>query len=290
MSLVHKTTGYYKSFDDCEIYFEDRGQGEPIVFCYGIGCLFNHWHPQIKYFSKTNRVILFDYRGHNKSAIPKNYENMTVDGISGDLQYLLKHLGIEKAHFVGHSFAAQVLVNSYKKHPEIFKSITFVNGFVTNPLEDMFGSELPHKAFESIRFIHNLMPDTVETVWKKALHNPVSGTLSAIAGGFNLSLTSFKDIEIYTKGISHMDLKAFLLLFEDMIDFDGTSTLSEIKVPTLIIGGKKDNVTPPEHQVKMHHEIKGSELSLMAYGSHCTQLDLPEYLNIRIEKFLNDIK
>lgn len=286
MNIINKKTGRFKSFDNTEIYFEVRGEGEPIVFCYGIGCLFNHWNHQLKYFSKNFMTVAFDYRGHNHSEVPFDYESMSVESIAKDLKATLEHLNLDSAHFVAHSFGGQVLIEAYKKYPELFKSITFINCFVSNPLQGMFGSDLPTKTFETIKRMHELLPDTVESLWKLGINNPISGALSALAGGFNLNLTSFKDIEIYSKGISHMDLKAFLSLFESMMKYDGTDYLKQIKCPTLIIGGKKDNVTPPEHQIKMHEAIPHSELSLMAYGSHCTQLDLPEYVNIRIEKFL----
>ena len=87
-----------------------------------------------------------------------------------------------------------------------------------------------------------------------------------------------------------MDLKYFLDLFEKMMQYDGTSVLSRIKVPALIIGGKKDSVTPIKHQIDMHERLPDSQITLMPYGSHCTQLDLPEYVNIRIEKFSKELK
>ena len=110
-----------------------------------------------------------------------------------------------------------------------------------------------------------------------------------MAGGFNLKLTSLRDIEIYARGISGMDLNAFLTLFESMLDYDGTDILEKIAVPTLIVGGKKDSVTPTKTQRYMHKKIKDSQLLLVPYGSHCTQLDMPDLVNLRISRFLKDI-
>lgn len=290
MSLIYKQTGSIISFDDTEIYYEIRGEGEPLVFCYGIGCLFNHWIHQVKYFSKEYKTILVDYRAHNKSEVPLNYQNISIEAIAKDIQLLLENLKLEKAHFVGHSFGAQVLVKTFDLYPEIFKSMTFINGFVKNPIHGMFGSDLPKKTFELLKTGNEYLPETVGFLWKNLINNPLAGAASALAGGFNLTLTSFKDIEIYTKAISEMDLRAFLILFEDMMNFDGTSILSKINVPCLIISGKKDNITPPEHQEDLHQKIKNSELCVMAYGSHCTQLDLPEYVNLRMESFLKKLR
>ena len=190
---------------------------------------------------------------------------------------------------MGHSFGAQVLCKTYDLYPDLFKSVTFVNGFVSNPISGMFGSDLPTKAFETIKSGFELLPDAISTIWKHSISSPLAVPLSALAGGFNLSLTSYKDIEIYARGLSHMDVKAFIDLFEQMMNYDGGPVLPRIECPALIIGGKKDAVTPVKHQVHMHEQIPNSQITMMPYGSHCTQLDLPEYVNIRIEKFLREV-
>ena len=71
-----------------------------------------------------------------------------------------------------------------------------------------------------------------------------------------------------------------------MVSYDGLSVLDRIDVPTLIISGSADSVTPLHYQENLHKKIKGSEFLSVPYGSHCTQLDLPDFVNLRIEKFL----
>lgn len=288
MSEIQKQTGFVESFDGTKIYYEVRGQGEPIVMCYGIGCLFNHWRPQVQYFSKNYQVILFDYRAHQKSGLPDDENNYSLDCFAHDINALMGHLKIDKANFLAHSFGAQVLVKTYDIFPDLFKSLIFVNGFIENPLKGMFGTDISQKAFQIIQKAHTALPETVEYLWKLSVSNPLAIPLSALAGGFNLSLTQYKDIEIYARGIANLNLEAFIKIFEQMVEYDGHPVLPSIKVPSLIIAGDKDNVTPVKHQEEMHQLIPNSEWALMPYGTHCTQLDLPEYVNLRIEKFLND--
>ena len=130
------------------------------------------------------------------------------------------------------------------------------------------------------------MPETLGHLWKVGIQSPLAIQLSALAGGFNLKLTSFKDVEIYARGIASMDLNSFLALFESMMSYDGRSILDKIKVPTLIIAGQADTVTPLKHQEELHRRIVGSELCVIPYGSHCTQLDLPDLVNLKIDQFL----
>src|SRR6185312_10395705 len=130
------------------------------------------------------------------------------------------------------------------------------------------------------------LPETLSFLFKTAVQNPLAIKLSAMAGGFNIQLTSLKDIEIYARGISSMDLSSFLQMFESMIRYDGKPVLERINVPTIIIGGKQDSVTPIKHQEEIHHLIRGSDFFMVPYGSHCTQLDMPELVNLKIDEFL----
>lgn len=83
-----------------------------------------------------------------------------------------------------------------------------------------------------------------------------------------------------------MDLRAFLSLFESMVEYDGSDVLETIEIPTLIIGGRRDSMTPVRYQREMHEKIRDSQFLLVPYGTHCTQLDMPDLVNLRISKFL----
>lgn len=287
MSLTSKQTGSFRSFDGTRIYYEIRGDGFPIILNYGIGCLINHWGPQVRYFSKHFKVIAYDYRGHHRSEIPENREHLNVDAMAQDLKCLMDHLEIHQASLWAHSFGVQMLVRFYDLFPEMAHSMVFINGFVENPLRGMFGSaDLTQSIFQLIKTGYQTLPETLSFLWKTAIQNPLAIQLAALTGGFNLKLTSLKDIEIYARGISAMDLNTFITLFESMLQYDGKPVLERIACPVLVIGGKQDSVTPQKHQEELHQQIKGSEFFMVPYGSHCTQLDMPELVNLKAERFL----
>lgn len=285
---VEKQSGYFTSFDGTEIYYESRGEGIPLIFCYGIGCLINHWIYQIKDLSTTYNTIVFDYRAHHKSGAPSDLQQMTVEAIAKDLNALIEHLKVKSPVIIGHSFGTQVLLKFHEMYPEVARGYISVNGFATNPVAGMFGNNFAENLFKFIKNGFTLLPETMTAFWRIGINNPVSMRLSALAGGFNINLTQYKDIEIYARGISSMDLKNFIPLFGDMIDFDGRSVFSSIDQPVLLIGGQKDALTPTDKQFQMHRRIKNSEIQIVPYGSHCTQLDFPDFVNLRIRKFLDD--
>jgi pimeloyl-ACP methyl ester carboxylesterase len=250
----------------------------------------NHWHHQIKYFSKNYRVITFDIRGHHQSNPVVNPENLTIESAARDMECLLSALNIDQAHFVGHSFGAPVIFSGYQQFPKKFKSITLINGFAKNPIKGMFGLDIVEPFFFYVKSKFLESPALFTQLWKMAVYNPVSMRAVALVGGFNLRLTHFKDIEVYAKGVAELDLKVFMAFFEDMMKFDGRAILPTISVPTLIISGENDNVTPKDFQEELSIKIKNSIFVQVPYGSHCTQLDFPDYVNLRIEKFISEVK
>ncbi|HVK62356.1 MAG TPA: alpha/beta hydrolase [Bdellovibrionales bacterium] len=286
---IKKTTGTFESFDGTSIYYEVRGSGRPIILCYGLACLINHWTHQIKYFSQNYQTIVFDYRGHHQSGMPADPENLSIDAICKDMKALCEHLGIKKASFWGHSLGVQYLLRFYDLFPELVDDMVFINGFAKNPIKGMFGIDALPNVFKIFKDVYQKHPTKLAGIWKAAVQNPIAIPLSALAGGFNLSLTSMRDIEVYARGVASVDLEVFTRLFEEMMEYDASAVLDKIEVPVLIVSGSKDGVTPVSHQIAMHERIKGSQLLRVPYGSHCTQLDLPDYVNLRAEKFLNEI-
>ncbi len=286
MSLISKSRGTFETYDGTRLYYEVRGQGEPVVWVYGIACLINHFHHQVTDFAKDHQSIIFDLRGHNRSETPKDLSHMTVQDMARDLVSLLDHLKIEKAHFVGHSFGVPILINFSELAPDRALSFTFINGFAKNPIQGMFGLDLAEKLFQLGKGAHALVPEIWNPLWKKVTTNPLTMAVSGILGGFNLMKTEWKDIEIYSRAVSEMSLKMFIPLFEDMMSFNGEDKAAKIKTPTLVLAGDKDFVTPLSFQKELHQFIRGSRYIVVENGSHCTQLDFPALVNSKIRQHI----
>ena len=279
------------SFDGTPLYYEVRGNGpKTLVFIYGIACLMNHWHYQLEHFSRDYTVISFDLRGHHKSGPVRDLSSMSVTTLAQDLNFLLDHLGVKNITGLGHSFGAPVLLEAHRLRPDLFSSYVFINGFQRNPIKGMFGLDVIEPFFYFIKAQFDKNPVLWNSLWRTLVDNPIAMQLAAMAGGFNIKLTEFKDIEIYAKGVSQLNLEVFIPLFESMMKFEGSEILPTIQQPTLIIAGEKDNITPKSFQAEFKEKIPHASYVEVPYGSHCTQLDFPEYVNLKIEDFLNSKK
>jgi pimeloyl-ACP methyl ester carboxylesterase len=280
--------GYVKGFDGTKLFYSTEGQGKPLVFCYGLVCSSLHWTYQIDHFQKTHQAVWFDYRGHHNSETPKDLKSLTVGNIARDLGTVLDELGIQEAVLLGHSMGVNAVLEFYRQQPHRVAGMVLANGTAKRPLETLFRSNALQAAFQLLKKAYQKSPQLVSLFWRLQKGNPISRTLVAL-GGFNPHLTPQADIDLYVDQVAEMDPAILIHLIENYEHHDATAWLHTIKAPTLIIAGEQDNVIPVEQQELMHQLIPNSRFEIIRHGSHCPQMDLPDLVDLKIEKFLQEI-
>lgn len=81
------------------LYYEECGQGKPLIFLHGASWDLHQWDRQMKYFSANYRVIALDARGHGKSSLPPG--EVSPDVFWQDVVAMMDVLGIPKAILCG---------------------------------------------------------------------------------------------------------------------------------------------------------------------------------------------
>ena len=80
-----------------ELYYQEKGAGQPLVLLHGNGEDSTYFKAQIEYFSARYRVIAIDTRGHGRS--PRGTAPFTLKQFAEDLKSTLDELGVDKADF-----------------------------------------------------------------------------------------------------------------------------------------------------------------------------------------------
>jgi len=91
------------SHDGTRLYYEEAGDGTPIVFVHEYAGDWRSFEAQVRYFSRTNRCITYSQRGYPPSDVPKEAARYGQDIARDDVLALMDALGIRRAHVVGHS-------------------------------------------------------------------------------------------------------------------------------------------------------------------------------------------
>jgi len=259
------------------------------VFCYGVACSSLHWTYQIDYFRKNYQCIWFDYRGHRRTPIPDKLESLSIDSCVKDLKCILDFMEVKEAAILGHSMGVSVGLEFAHRFPEMVKLLVLANGTAKQPLETLFGGNFLQPAFGLLSKLQKEKPELVEAGWKiQEKAQWIGKALGAL--GFNLNLVNPTDIITYGRQMAELHPLVLTHFMDDYQHFDATSWLHEIKTRTLILSGEADLVTPPRTQDLIHQLMPNSELHRIQNGSHCSTLDLPDYVNLLIERFLNQNK
>ena len=120
--------------DGVSLYYEEAGDGTPIVFIHEYAGDWRTWEPQMRFFSRAHRCVTYSQRGYPPSDVPtdpaKYGQNLAVD----DVVALLDALKIDKAHVVGHSMGALTALLVGVRYPERCLSVTAAGcGYGSSP-------------------------------------------------------------------------------------------------------------------------------------------------------------
>jgi pimeloyl-ACP methyl ester carboxylesterase len=109
-----------------ELYYQDTGSGDPVVFCHEFAADYRGWDPQVRAFGRLYRCITYSYRGFPPSGVPDSPDAYSQDHLIEDLRALVEHLGLKTAHFVGFSMGGSVVLNFAIRYPGVCRTIVVV--------------------------------------------------------------------------------------------------------------------------------------------------------------------
>jgi pimeloyl-ACP methyl ester carboxylesterase len=241
------------------ISYTDEGQGEPLLLIHGFPLSSDMYQPQRTALKHRFRVITPDLRGMGKSDVPTS--GYSMDAYVDDLLALLDQLGIEQTIVGGMSMGGYILFALLRRAPERVKGVILIDTKASaddqttlqkrRSLIEQVRSEGSREAADTSKMLtertHQDNPDLVDYVQGIMLSTPADGIIGAL---------------------------------QAMIDRpDSTAMLPNINVPTLIIVGSDDPLTPPESAQKMQQTIPNVQLVVIDGAAHASNLERPEEVN-----------
>lgn len=149
--------GYIQVDENCKLYVEQEGKGEPIVLLHGgPGATHHYFHPHFSKLADSARVISYDQRGCGLSDRNKG-DGYSIDQAVDDLENLRKSLGIDRWTVLGHSYGGLLAQNYAKKYPQSCKGLvlTCASPGVLNLESGRDGTFLSEEESRKIGSIHS---------------------------------------------------------------------------------------------------------------------------------------
>ena len=258
MSRVMTATGI-------AIGYEDAGVSDttPIVFLHGVGSDKSVWRPQLNHFKAERRAVAFDYPGYGDSDTAP--EGISRDDYAGVILAAMTELGIQRAHVCGLSLGGVVAIAMHHAWPKRIASLILADTFAEHP----DGQAIYDRSIAASDDLRMLAETRVDALLAQpvdpAVRSEVIETMARI------------DPEAYRTGA-----KAVWLA-------DQRERAHAIRVPTLVICGVEDRVTPPALSTALTKIIPGAHYQPIERAGHISNLERPEEFNTFVGAFVRGV-
>lgn len=242
--------GQTVQINDIEMYYEEYGNGKPLVLLHGFGGCSQNWDPFTSELSENYRLIVVDMRGHGYSTNPEN--KFTHQDSANDMFLLLDKLGIDSFSAMGMSSGGMTLLHMAISQPRRIDSMILISA--TSYFPEQARTIMRRVSFETL-------PLEVREMYRECAKRGDEQIRQLIAQ-FNALGENYDDMNLTEQN------------------------LSNINTPTLIVQGDCDNFFPIEISESMKRSIPNSELWIIPGGEHVPIYDSKISFTSRALQFL----
>ena len=246
----------YEIHKEGKFEYVEVGEGQPLMLLHGLFGALSNFSDLIEHFKHTHKVIVPILPLYDLDLL-----HTTVKGLAKHVQQFIDHKGYDQIHLLGNSLGGHVGLVYILSHPEKIKTLTLTGS--SGLFENAMGDSYPKRGdYEYIR------AKTAET-----FYDPAVATKELVDEVFEITNSRIKVIKI-------------IALAKSAIRNNLGEELGQIKVPTLLIWGKNDKVTPPFVAEDFHKLIPNSELAFIDQCGHAPMMEVPKAFNEILEQFL----
>ncbi len=253
----------YAYFSGKKTYYEfTPGKKETIVFVHGWNINYTEWIRLSKILlAEGYGVLLYNLYGYGTSSSLKKVSSYSLLKYKNQLKNLLNHLKIKNPVLVGHSMGGMISLKY--AGVENVKALILIASTYRDPFN----------IFDSKHLFREKIMNFLTNIKNAEVRRNVES--------FDFSKDwDHNDFYFFLKGITHTKDTTLLGGLHALMNNNQKNILAKLKMPVLIIVGKKDFTTPVEESVYMHKKIKNSELRIMS-GGH--DLNIARYKEVSKE-------
>jgi pimeloyl-ACP methyl ester carboxylesterase len=256
----------YTGHGGAKIYWDERGQGAPVLLVMGLGWASNMWHRTRPVLSTRYRTIAFDNRGAGRSDVPP--DPYSIAAMASDAAAVLDAAGIDSAHVVGASMGGMIAQEFALQYPARVRSLVLA---CTAP----GGPEAQHPG-----------PEVMEVLMRTGL-TPEERARAIVPFIYDAA-TPRERIEEDLAVLSELYPipEGFIAQLQAILAWEAFSRLPRITVPTLVIHGVNDRLVPAANSDLIARRIPSAQLVKLADAGHIFMTDQPATAHKSILDFL----
>lgn len=253
--------------------YEQAGAGETVVFMHGIGGNRSNWREQLTAVGTAFHALAWDARGYGDSD---DYpEDLSFPLFAADLLRLLDHLGVAQAHLVGLSMGGRIALDFYESHPQRVASLVLCDTFPG------YDSSVTPEQREA--FIRSRQQPLLEGKTPRDIAPLVAPTLLS-------QHATPAALQRLTDSMTALHKESYLKAIAAMTRYEPVAKLEAIRVPTLVVCGDEDKLTPPAVSQQMAEAIPAAQLCILEQAGHLSNIEQPAAFNAALLDFLRGLK
>ncbi len=246
----------YEIKQEGKFKYIEVGEGEPLMLLHGLFGALSNFKDLIEYFRKRNKVIV-----PMLPLFELDLLHTSVGGLEKHVQKFIELKGYQNIHLLGNSLGGHVALVHALKHGDHIKSLILTGS--SGLFENGMGDTYPKRG-------------DYEYIKKKTevtFYNPATATKELVDEVYEIVNLRAKVIKI-------------IALAKSAIRNNLGDELKEIKVPTLLIWGNNDTITPPFVAKEFNKLIPNSELHFIDLCGHAPMMERPDEFNEILNGFL----
>ena len=259
--------------DGGELHAVEVGSGRPVVLLHGVTLQWWVWTAVIRLLSPRYRVIAWDMRGHGRSRA--GTDGVTLEACADDLSTLIDHLALRDTIVVGHSMGGMVLGRFSQRHAEIFHERVSGAVFLATSAAALSVKGLAGGLIAASDVVARAGAASVRRPWLalRWRNNDTSAALVSLAFGSHPTAQMVEDVRTMLSQVSNETLAEAggSIAAHDVREF-----LPSVKVPTIVVVGSRDRLTPPVHGRQISDFIPGAELVVLPGVGHQVMQEDPQ--------------
>lgn len=262
--------------DGVRLHVEEAGEGTPIVFVHEFGGDHRSWEPQIRFFSRRHRCVIFAARGYPPSEVPADVEKYSQARATADILSVMDGCGIDRAHVVGLSMGGFATLHFGLTYPERARSLVVAGAG--------YGAE---KQFEDyFRSVSSEVARQFETQGARAFSKTYGMAASRIA--FLLKdprghAEFLRCLGEHSSQGSALTMRGVQMRRPSLYDLE--DRLKAMTVPTLVISGDEDDHCL-QPALFLKRTIPACGLLVLPKTGHTINLEEPEAFNRAVADFI----